>query len=84
MIGVSQCQCHACVQQVGKNIATSLPQHIQTTPLPAALHLYPHIHGANNIAGESSVLYETLVQIYLSAERSDWFQELEFQTEIFQ
>ena len=31
-------------------MATSLPQHLPaTSPRPAALHLYPHIHGSNSI-----------------------------------
>ncbi len=47
----NQCQCHACLQQAGSNISTSLPTSLPTAPRPAALHLYPHIHGANNLAG---------------------------------
>ena len=43
----NQCQCHACLQQSGKSLTTSLPQHIPTAPRPAALHLYPHIHGSH-------------------------------------
>ncbi len=48
--GQNQCQCHACLQQSGQSLATSLPQHLPaTTPRPAALHLYPHIHGPNMV-----------------------------------
>ncbi|XP_074640905.1 uncharacterized protein LOC141898735 [Tubulanus polymorphus] len=43
------CQCHACLQQTGKNVPTSLPQHMPPAPHPAAFHLYPHIHGANTL-----------------------------------
>lgn len=43
----NQCQCHACLQQSGGLLPTSLPQHVPNAPRPAALHLYPHIHGSN-------------------------------------
>ena len=46
---MNQCQCHACLQQSGKTVPTCLPQHIPTAPRPAALHLYPHIHGSNSL-----------------------------------
>ena len=45
----NQCQCHACLQQSGKSVTTSLPQHIPQSAPPAALHLYPHIHGSNSL-----------------------------------
>ncbi len=51
----NQCQCHACLQQSGKGVATSLPQQLPTAPRPAALHLYPHIHGSNNIHTATSL-----------------------------
>lgn len=44
-----QCQCHACLRQSGQTVVTSLPQPIPQTATPAALHLYPHIHGSHTL-----------------------------------
>ncbi|XP_064630166.1 protein FAM193A-like isoform X2 [Lineus longissimus] len=43
------CQCDACSQQTGKAVPMTLPQHMPAMPRPAALHLYPHIHGSNTL-----------------------------------
>lgn len=46
----NQCQCHVCLQQQGKAISTTLPQHIPPiVPRPGELHLYPHIHGSTGL-----------------------------------
>lgn len=46
----NQCQCHVCLQQQGKAVSTSLPQHIPPiVPRPGELHLYPHIHGSTGL-----------------------------------
>ena len=46
----NQCQCHVCLQQQGKTISTSLPQHVPPiVPRPGELHLYPHIHGSSGL-----------------------------------
>ena len=46
----NQCQCHVCLQQQGKAVSTSLPQHIPSiVPRPGELHLYPHIHGSTGL-----------------------------------
>ncbi|XP_013395019.1 protein FAM193A isoform X2 [Lingula anatina] len=48
----NQCQCHACLQQLGKTIPTSLPQPpVSMTNTPASFNLYPHIHGSNSLQG---------------------------------
>ncbi|XP_059163345.1 protein FAM193A-like isoform X3 [Physella acuta] len=39
------CQCHACLNQSGQVISTSLPLQMPVSPSPSELHLYPHIHG---------------------------------------
>ncbi|WAR21704.1 F193A-like protein, partial [Mya arenaria] len=46
----NQCQCHVCLQQQGKAVSTSLPQHLPPAlPRPGELHLYPHIHGSTGL-----------------------------------
>lgn len=46
----NQCQCHVCLQQQGKAVSTTLPQHIPPImPRPGELHLYPHIHGSTGL-----------------------------------
>ncbi|KAL3864296.1 hypothetical protein ACJMK2_005990 [Sinanodonta woodiana] len=48
----NQCQCHVCLQQQGKTVSTSLPQHVPpVVPRPGELHLYPHIHGSTGLHG---------------------------------
>ncbi|KAH9505081.1 hypothetical protein Btru_059467 [Bulinus truncatus] len=39
------CQCHACLNQSGHIISTTLPIQMPVSPSPSELHLYPHIHG---------------------------------------
>lgn len=38
------CECHMCVQHADR---ATIPTVISVPPRPAALHLYPHIHGSN-------------------------------------
>ncbi|KAK0070404.1 protein FAM193A-like isoform X2 [Biomphalaria pfeifferi] len=39
------CQCHACLNQSGHIISTTLPIQMPVSPSPSEFHLYPHIHG---------------------------------------
>ena len=61
----NQCQCHACLQASGKTVGASLPQHPPVAPRPAALHLYPHIHGHTGIHPHAAGHVRPILQPHL-------------------
>ena len=78
----NQCQCHVCLQQQGKTISTSLPQHVPPiVPRPGELHLYPHIHGSSGLHSLNRgshvrpILQPSLYDLHTNGQRKSIIQQ---------